>query len=313
MPTTRDYYEILGVQKNASESDIKQAYRNLAREHHPDMVKDGDKKAAETRFKEINEAYQVLSDAQKRKMYDQYGHAGANFGGGHPGGAGGQQGNWGPFTYSYSTGGQQGNPFGGFGDIDPFDVFEDFFGFRGFGGSRAPKRGKNLHYEMTLSFSDAVKGLEKVIKVESGEITVKIPAGVSDGNEIRFAGKGMPGPNGAPAGDLFLTLRVDTPKIFERSNETLGVLSTIDIVTAILGGEVKVPVVDVNAKDCIGEATLKIPSGTQSGMQFKIKGKGMPQLRGNGRGDVIVQIVVDIPKKVSRRQKELLEEYRRSN
>jgi len=142
MPGYKDYYQILGIDKKASPEDIKQAYRKLAREHHPDMVQEKDKDAAEKRFKEINEAYQVLGDTQKRKMYDQYGAAGPGF---DPSGAqqGAQNGQWGPFTYSYSSAG--GSPFGqgqGFEDFDPFDVFESFFGSRGFGGARAPKRAR---------------------------------------------------------------------------------------------------------------------------------------------------------------------------
>lgn len=308
MPTTRDYYEVLGVSKSANENDIKQAYRKLAREHHPDMVKDGDKKAAEERFKEINEAYQILSDPQKRKMYDQFGHAGTQqgaggFSGGGPfGGFGGQQG---PFSYSYSTNGQQ-----GFEGFDPFDVFEQFFGFRGFGGQRAPRKGKNLHYEISITFADSVRGLEKMVKVESGELKIRIPAGVVDGTEIRFEGKGMAGPNGLPAGDLYLTVRVNEPREFERIRDILVTSKTIDFITATLGGEVEVPVVDVDSSTGIGKATLKIPSGTNTGTQFKLRGKGMPSLRGGGRGDVIVQVMVEIPKKINKKQKELLEEYR---
>ena len=167
MANQKDYYQVLGVEKNASSDDIKKAYRHLAREHHPDMVRDGDKAAAEKRFKEINEAYQVLSDPQKRKMYDQYGHTGAGFGfEGGPSGFG-SAGQWGPFTYTYTSNGQEpsGGPFG-FGDFDPFEVFENVFGFRGFGGSRGPKRGKNLYYEMAIDFSESVFGLEKEINIE---------------------------------------------------------------------------------------------------------------------------------------------------
>ncbi len=307
MATTRDYYEVLGVAKNASDNDIKQAYRKLAREHHPDMVKDGDKTAAEKRFKEINEAYQVLSDSQKRKMYDTYGHtAGGPSGQGAGGFSGGQ---WGPFSYSYTSNGNGAN--GGFGNIDPFDVFEEFFGFRGFGGqARQPKKGKNLHYELQINFADVVHGIEKEINVESGKVTIKIPQGVQDGTELRFSGKGMPGPNNLPAGDLFITLRVSTPKIFQRFGDDLGVALELDFFKVVLGDVVNVPVVDLKSTDGLGTAQLKIPAGTQYGTQFRIRGKGMPRLRGNGQGDVIAQIYIKIPNKITKKQKELLEEYK---
>lgn len=309
MATTKDYYEILGVPKNAAPDQIKQAYRKLAREHHPDVVKDGDKAAAEKRFKEINEAYQVLNDPQKRKMYDQYGHAGANFNGGNAGNYG--QSGWGPFTYTYANGaGSNGaNPFG---DIDPFDIFEEFFGFRGFGGQKAPRKGKNLYYEMSVTFAEAIHGAEKTIKVESGTITIKIPQGASDGTEMRFAGKGELGPNGAPAGDLFITLRVPMPKEFQRQGSTLGVALELEYTQLVLGDVVEVPVVDLNEKNGIGHASLKIPAGTKPGMQFRLRGKGMPILRGRGQGDVIAQVFIRIPNKLSRKQKEILEVYRRT-
>src|SRR3989344_584250 len=326
MPTSKDYYEILGVSRNATDDQIKQAYRRLAREHHPDVVKDGDKSSAEARFKEINEAYQVLSDSQKRNMYDQFGHAGPGFGGSGGGqagqggfngfgGFGGQQGQWGPFTYTYTTSGSPGAGAGGspFEDFDPFDVFEQFFGFRGFGGSgagRAPKRGKNLYYEMEISFGDAVRGIEKDIKVESGSLKIKIPAGVNNGTEIKYPGKGLAGPNNAPSGDLFLTIKVSTPKEFQRFGENLAISIEIDFIQAILGGIVEIPVVDPAQNSGVGKAELKIPAGIKPGTQIRMKGKGMPRVRDGGRGDVIVQVLVGIPSKLSRRQRELLEEYK---
>lgn len=305
MATGKDYYNILGISKTASDEEIKKAYRKLAREHHPDMVKDSDKQTAEKRFKEINEAYQVLSDPQKRKMYDQFGHAG--IGGQGPSGFGGfnQGGQWGPFSYTYTSSG--GAPFG---DIDPFDIFEDFFGFRGFSG-RKPRKGKNLYYEMRVDFADAVHGAERSISVESGTLKVKVPRGVHTGTEMRFAGKGMPGPNGAPAGDLFITFRVSAPDTFQRVGDNLGVPLEIDFVSAVLGDVIEVPVVDVRVKSGIGKAKLKVPSGTQPGAQFRLRGKGMPRLQGNGYGDVIVQVFVKIPKRLSREQKKLLEKYRK--
>ncbi len=317
MATKRDYYDILGVPRNATEDDLKKAYRRLAMEHHPDMVKDGDKKAHEERFKEINEAYQVLSDPQKRKMYDMYGHSGMGgfagadaYGGMGSQGFGGQgfSGQWGPFTYTYSSNMGDQNPFG---DVDPFEVFQDFFGFRGFGGQRQPKRGKNLSYQLEIDFVDAVKGAQKTIKVETGELTIKIPQGARDGTELRFAGRGLPGPTGTPPGDLFITLRVPTPKEFQdRSGDDLGILLQLDFVTAILGGLVDIPIVDVKSPTGISKTQLKIPAGTQHGARFSVHGKGMPRLNGRGFGDIIVQVAIKIPASVSKRQRELLELYK---
>ncbi|MFZ5424502.1 MAG: DnaJ C-terminal domain-containing protein [Patescibacteria group bacterium] len=301
---TRDYYEVLGVDKKASAEEIKKAYRKLAREHHPDMVADHDKDGAEERFKEINEAYQVLSDPQKKQMYDQYGHAGFGAQQNGFGGNQGAQGQWGPFTYTYTSGGNN-----AYGNIDPFDVFEEFFGFRGFGGNRKPKRGKNLYYEFHVTFGEAVHGVEKTVEVESGKVKIKIPQGVRDGSELRFAGKGMPGPDGLPSGDLLLTIRVPTPSEFRRVGDNLATLVEIDFVQAILGDKVEIPVVDLDSKTGIGKVKVKVPSGTQPGATIRLKGKGMPKLHGYGRGDVLVQLSVVLPKKISRKQKKILEDY----
>lgn len=305
MAADKDYYKTLGINKNASAEDIKKAYRKLAREFHPDMVKSEDKKAAEEKFKEINEAYQVLSDPQKKSMYDQYGTAAPGFGGGP--GFSGQQGQWGPFTYSYSSSGGQ-NPFG---DFDPFDVFEEFFGFRGFGG-RKPRKGKNLRYEMVITFAEAVFGVEKEVNVESGRVKIKIPAGISRGVDLRFPQKGMAGPNGAPAGDLFITVKYNLPKEFnEMGGADLGVIKEISFVDAILGGTIEIPVVDTASKSGIGKAEFKIPAGTQFGTRFVIKGKGMPRVNDSGRGNVYVQVSIKLPDHLSRDQRNLLEEFRK--
>ncbi|MFC1622172.1 DnaJ C-terminal domain-containing protein [Patescibacteria group bacterium] len=306
MANGKNYYEVLGLNKNATAAEIKSAYRKLARSHHPDMVKDGDKKAAEKRFKEINEAYQVLSDTEKRRMYDQFGHAGPGFGGAQGGSPfGGAAGNWGPFTYSYTSGGRG-------ADFDPFDIFEDFFGFRGFGGRRAPQKGKNLYYELHINFKDSLSGVEKEINVESGKVKIKIPGGVHSGTEIRFANKGMPGPNNLPAGDLFLTVRVILPEQFKRAGQHLFSTLEISMVQAALGDEVEIPVIDLESASGVGKAELKIPQGTQPGTQFRLRGKGLPRLRSQGRGDVIVQVFVTIPKRLSRKQRQILEDYRES-
>lgn len=302
MNGSKNYYDILGIPKTSTAAEIKQAYRKLAREHHPDMVKDGDKAMAEKRFKEVNEAYQILGDPEKKKMYDQYGSAAFNQGAGNPG-AGGQ---WGPFSYTYSTGSAGGQ---GFGDLDPFDVFEEFFGFRGFGGSRKPRKGKNLHYELQLSFSEAVFGMEREISIESGKMKIKVPAGVRDGIEMRFESKGMPGPEGTPPGDAYITLRVVAPKEFKVAGDDILVRAEIDFVVASLGGSINVPVVDTKTKSGIGSVEFKIPAGTQFGSRFVLRGKGMPRLRSKGFGDAYIDVIIKTPTKISKKQKELLEQY----
>lgn len=307
MATQKDYYQILGVNKDATLDQIKKAYKKLAKEHHPDMVKDSDKEAAEKRFKEINEAYQVLSDPQKRNMYDQFGSAGLGYGPqGFSGQAGGQRG---PFTYTYTSSG--GTPFDfGNGNFDPFDIFEEFFGFRGF-NSRRPRKGKNLYYQMRIEFKDAVFGVEREVDVESGKVKVKIPAGVRDGTEIKFAGKGMPGPENAPNGDLFLTVRIKEQSDFAVMGANLFVVREIGMVDAALGMSIEIPIVDLNKGSGIGKATLKIPSGTQYGAKFLLRNKGLPILNRSGRGNVVVQVLVKIPKRLSRKEKDLLERFRK--
>jgi len=294
---SKDFYEALGLSKGATDDEIKKAYRKLAREHHPDMVKDGDKTSAEKRFKEINEAYKVLSDPQKRKQYNQFGSVDD---------AGGQRG---PFSYTYTSNGSN----MGFEGIDPFDIFEEVFGFRGFGGARGPKKGKSLHYELHIDFSDAVKGTEKSINVESGNVNIKIPAGIRDGIEIKFAGKGMSSQDGGINGDLFLTIRVQTPSGFKIFGDNIGTLVEIDFTQALLGDVIEVLVVDPNSSNGLGSAKLKIPAGTQPNTQFRLKGKGMPKLRSSGRGDVIAEVSIKIPSRISRKQRELMEEYRRAS
>jgi molecular chaperone DnaJ len=311
MANGKDYYQILGVPKNASQEDIKQAYKRLAKEHHPDMVDASNKESAEKRFKEINEAYQVLGDEQKRKMYDQFGAADPNMGFGGQGAGGAGQ--WGPFSYTYSSGGADGSPFDfGASDFDPLDIFEDFFGFRGFGGARRPRRGKNLNYEMVIDFKDALLGLEKEINVESGRVLIKIPAGVRDGSELRFVGKGMPGGQGMPSGDLFLTLKVRYPSEFKVINGNLVVAVEISFVKAALGGEIEIPVVDLSKPNGIGRVKLKIPAGTQYGTRFVVKGRGMPVVHRKGQADVLVQVLVKTPSRLSREQKDLLERLQKT-
>ena len=304
MPNKRDYYDILGISKTASQEEIKNAYRKMAREHHPDMAAEEGKARAEAQFKEINEAYQILSNPEKRAAYDRFGHAVSGYSNGFSGGQGfnGQQG---PFSYTYTTSGD-------FDGADPFDIFEQVFGFRGFGGAaRRPRKGKNLFYELQISFVDALRGAQREVSIESGRVKIKIPAGASDGTELRFEGRGMPGPQGAPTGDLYITLRVSIPARFRRAGENLLTVEEIDFVQAILGDTIEISTIDSAAASGVGTAKLKIPAGTQSGTQFRLRGKGMPILRSDRKGDVFVQVMVRMPVRLTKEQKRLLEEYRK--
>jgi DnaJ-class molecular chaperone len=293
-----DYYDVLGVGRNASKDEIKKAYKRLAKKHHPDVDKSPD---ANEKFKEINEAYQVLSDEKKRAAYDQFGSAafepGAGFGGFGRGQT--QSGQWGPFTYTYTTSG--GAPDFDFGDFsDPFNIFEQVFGFRGFG--RRPRRGRNLYYSITVDFMDAVHGLTQEVSLNGKKLKIKIPAGIRDGAELRFAGEGEAGPQGLPSGDLYLTVRIRPHPTFTRIGDDIFILQEISFVQAALGDTVEVETVERPVK-------LKVPSGTQTGTQFRLRGKGVPHLRGRGRGDQYVRIQIKVPEKLSREQRKLLKDF----
>ena len=356
----RDYYEVLGVSKTATQDELKKAYRKLARKYHPDLNKDNEE-AAE-KFKECNEAYSVLSDDQKRAQYDQFGHAafenGGMGGGGGFGGAGG---------------------FGGFGGSGMEDIFDMFFGGQGGrGGSRAkagPQRGADLRFDMEITFEEAAFGVEKEIKLYRDEkcehchgegaepgskvetcpecngsgyvrftqntmfgqmvnerpcsrckgegkiisepckecfgrgtvkrdkkLKVKIPAGVDNGSRLRVANEGEAGAKGGPNGDLYVYLYVKPHKFFERDGTTVLCEVPINIVQATLGADIKVPTLD-------GQVTMKIPEGTQPGKVMRIKGKGIPNLRGGSRGDQLVRIKVVVPTKLSDKQKDALRKF----
>lgn len=356
----RDYYEVLGVSKDASEQDIKKAYRRLARQYHPDVNKDDP--TAEEKFKEISEAYQVLSNAEARERYDRFGHAAFERGGA---GAGG------------------GDPFGGFGGFGGFEGFDDIFDmfFGGGGGGRrhanAPRKGADLRYDLELDFKDAAFGLETEITIPrtetcdhchgnqaepgtpirtcpdcggSGEvrqvrqtafgrfvnvqpcqrcrgegkvvetpctkcrgvgtvrrertIQVKIPAGVDDGHRLRLAGEGEAGERGGPPGDLYVFIRVRPHEFFRREQNDVYCEVPISFVQAALGDEIEVPTLQ-------GTAKLKVPEGTQSGTRFRLKGHGIPDVRGYGRGDQYVVTRVVTPTKLSSKQRELLREFAR--
>jgi len=346
-----DYYETLGVGRNATAEELKAAFRNLARKYHPDVNKAPD---AEEKFKEINEAYAVLSDPEKRATYDRYGVEGLRGMGGMPNVS-----------------------------VDFSDLFEELFGFGGFGGSRtrrrnAPRRGADLQYTVQLTFEEAVFGVDKEIEITrdevcsacrgtgaepgtsssrcttcggrgevrqqrqtflgsmvqvitcptcngSGEVittpcrtcrgrgqerktvrkTVSIPAGVDNGTQIRLAGEGQPGENGGPNGNLFLELAVKPHAYFHRRENNIMLNLSVNISQAALGAEVEVPTLD-------GKSKLTIPAGTQPGKIITLKGKGVPRLRGNGRGDELVMIEVEVPTRLTPDQRRLFEELART-
>lgn len=347
----KDYYDILGLQKGASEDEIKKAFRKLAIQYHPD--KNQGNKEAEEKFKEINEAYQVLSDPQKKAQYDQFGTTDFNGGGFGEGGFGG-------FDFS---------DLGGFGDI-----FDTIFG-GGFSGGRkknGPQRGADIEYNLDLTFEEAVFGVEKEISVSRNEkcetcggtgakpgtspktcdkcggsgqirsqrstplgsfvttstcdkcggkgkiipdpcktchgtgkvrkskkIKVNIPAGVDTGNVMPLRGQGEIGTNGGPSGDLYVNIRVNPHSTFKRKGYDIYIDEHISFAKATLGAEIKVPTID-------GDVKYEIPAGTQSGTMFRLRGKGIPAVNGRGRGDQLVNIIVDIPKSLNEKQKEAL-------
>ena len=286
MATKTDYYDILGISKTASADEIKKAYRKQALEWHPDRHKD-DKEAAEKRFKEINEAYQVLSNPEKKAAFDQYGHAAFTPGGGNPfaGGFGGQSG---PFTYTYTTGGDGQNPFGNFDFGDPFDIFEQFFG----GGNpfgRA-QRQQIPRYSIALDFMEAAKGVSKEVNVGGKKRKIKIPAGIYEGARINF-------------GDFTLSVNIKPDKLFERQDDDLYVTVAIPFSLAVLGGEIEVPTIEEKIK-------IRIRPGTQSGTMMRLRERGVPHLRGRGKGDEYVRINVVIPEKLTREQRSIIEEMK---
>lgn len=354
MADKRDYYEILGVGRNASPDEIKKAYRKLALKYHPDRNQ-GDK-AAEDKFKEATEAYEILSDAEKRRNYDQYGHAGVGAGGFGNGGFGGAA-----FRDFQDI-------FGGFGDI-----FDEIFsgGRSGRRSQTRVSRGDDLRYDLHITLEEAYRGLEKPIEVPkqvacdactgsgcapghkpsvcpqcngsgqirlsqgffsisrtcnrcngSGQIiknpcvkchgsgrtmsrrrvNVKVPAGSMTGLKLKIPGEGEAGLNGGPSGDLYIVLMVQDHPLFQRDGDDLICEMPISFPQAALGSEMKVPTLD-------GKVTMKIPAGAQTGQLFRLAGKGMPSLRGYGQGDQLVRVVVETPKRLTARQRELLEEF----
>src|SRR3990167_1539787 len=288
MAAKSDYYDILGISKGASADEIKKAYRKQALEWHPDRHKD-EKEAAEKRFKEINEAYQILSNPQKRTAYDQYGAAGAQgFGGGGNPFAQGFGGQSGPFTYTYTTDGDGQNPFANMDFGDPFDIFESFFGGGNpFGRTQA----KSIpRYSISIDFMEAAKGVSKEVDIGGKRRKIKIPAGIYEGARINF-------------GDFTLSVNIKSDRLFERQDDDIYVNVGIPFSLAVLGGEIKVPTID-------GELKIRIRQGTQSGTTMRLKERGVPHLHGRGKGDEYVRINVLIPEKLNRNQKSIVEEMR---
>ncbi len=301
---SKDYYQTLGVNKTATEAEIKSAYRKLAREWHPDVAKS--KPNAEEKFKEINEAYQVLGDKEKRQQYDQFGSAAFNKGGGYSQNAGagnpfGGQRNGSYYQWSSSNGFNSSD----FDNIDPSDIFEEIFGFRGFSKQR---KGRDLTYGLQIEFVDSIKGVEQTISVNGKNLKIKLPSGVVEGTKVKFEGYGEKGPKDMPNGDLFIVISVKDHKEFVRDGFDIHSISNISVKDAILGGKVKIKVVDPKSDTGFSEKDLKIPEGTQPNTQFKIKGYGMPHPKGYGRGDHYVTLKVEIPKKLTRTQKSALED-----
>ena len=292
----RDYYEILGVSKNASDDEIKKAYRKLAIKYHPD--KNPGDKSAEEKFKEISEAHEVLSDKQKRARYDQFGHAGVGGASGNPFGGQASGNPFGNGTYTFN--GQNFSfDFGG-GGLD--DILGSIFGFGG--RARGPRRGADYRTHLVITFEEAIFGTTKTLEVEGKKIKLKIPQGIDDGMSIRLSGKGGPAPDqDGQKGDLYVQIRVKPHKHLTREGYIILSEEKISMVDAALGTEIEVETVD-------GPIAMKVPAGTQSGTPFKLSGHGVPMRSDGDRGPHIVTIIVEIPKKLTKKQRTLLEEFR---
>lgn len=314
MPETAvtDYYDILGVSESASQDEIRKAYLKLAQQYHPD--KTGGDKAAEDKLKEINAAYDTLKNAKKRKDYDESRRNpfGGGFGGGSPFGAGG--GGRGPGGFHHQTHG------GGAGRFEfedsPFaDLFGDIFGGGMGARTRGPRPGADKMVRLSIPFREAILGGKRAIqinqavrgegpeKIERRTVQVTIPAGADPGMRLRLNGLGDPGDQGAPNGDLYVELDVQSDPTFTREGRNLKCEAKISFADAALGGKVRVPTLN-------GEAELRIPAGTQSGQTFRMRGQGVPAAGGQHQGDLLVRVEVKVPKRLSAEQREVIEQLR---
>ena len=298
-----DYYSILGVSRDSTEAEIKAAYRKLARKLHPDLHP-GDK-GAEAKFKEINEAYDVLGDGEKRSDYDLGGHVGFGGAAGH-GGVGGPGGPGGFGGFDFKDFGAN------MGGVE--DIFGNLFGARGGAGRgsgregaapRGPLRGEDIEYGLNIDFLHAVKGTEVRVKIKRGKalekLTVKVPPGVADGSRVKVSGKGKPSVSGGSPGDLYIVTSVTPHPYFRQTKDDIYVDVPITISEAVLGAKVDVPTLD-------GFVTIKVPPATASGQKLRIKGKGAAR-KGGGVGDLYAVISIALPKKIGRKTKELMEEF----
>ena len=298
MAATPDYYKILGVSRAATADEIKKAFRKLARTHHPDAGGD------EQKFKEINEAYEVLSDDKKRQMYDQYGTANENqipqgwgdiFGGGFGGGSGGFSGGWAEILESLRRGE------GGFGGD---------WGFGGFGGQPRATRGQDMNVTLNVTFEEAFEGAEKRVTVripgksEADTLTVKIPAGAVDGGRLRFKGKGGLGENGGEAGDLLVTTKIAAHPYYSRDKADVVVNLPVTVAEAALGAQIVVPAPDGT------KVRVKVPEGTQNETILTIRGKGAPDVQKKGAfGDLKIKVTVSTPVNMNEKQKQAMEDF----
>ena len=310
----KDYYKTLGVTKTSTEKEIKQAFRKLARQYHPDM-NPGDPKA-EGRFKEINEAYEVLGDPEKRRKYDQLGADWTRWQQ-----TGGQADNFDWAQWAAGQGGQGGFRYTTvddlqdlFGDQNPFsDFFSQIFG--GISGARTrtgegrtfrarPQRGQDYEQEVDITLEEAFHGTTRALQRDGKRLEVKIPQGADTGTRVRLSGKGAPGAGGGPAGDIYLRVRVLPHARLERNGDDLHTPFPVDLFTAVLGGEARIPTLE-------GDVLLKIPAGTQNGRIFRLRGKGMPSLRQpKERGDLLARAEVQLPTRLTDEQRRLFEELR---
>lgn len=336
----KDFYDTLGMSKGATEAELKRAYRKLARKHHPD-VNPGDK-TAEVRFKEVQHAYDVLSDAEQRKVYDQVGHAayeaGYRNGGPGPGGSGGagfagtdpgvgadffrQRGGSPGYTYTWTggPGGGGGERFTGRDAGEVNDLFEQLFN-QGYGGAqswqgspfgsqarqRVRARGADKQHAVSISFADAYNGKELTLRSRDGKtLRARIPAGIDTGGKVRLVGQGEEGLSGGPPGDLLLHVTVQDHPYFERQGDNIYLTAPITITEAALGATIEVPTMS-------GRVQMKVPPGTQSGRELRLRDKGFPHLGGAGRGDQLVRIQIVVPESLDMRSRELLREFEELN